>query len=85
MEFKTCTDIKLLFYFRQLISVLKNLRLEYGFKAVEPHIRKALVERKDIFSDYFRSESVTFQNSQGEEFQQTMVYCHDVDSFMLLL
>ena len=82
IDHKNCTDMTLLYYFRQLISVLKNLRLKYGFKAVEPHIRKALVERKDIFGDYFKSESVTFQNSQGEEFEQTMVYCHDVDSFI---
>lgn len=68
--------------FRQLIIVLKNLRRKYGFKAVEPHMRKALVERKEIFSDYFKSEFVTFQDKNGNEFEQTMVYCHDVCGFI---
>ena len=68
--------------FRQLIIVLKNLRRKYGFKAVEPHMRKALVERKEIFSDYFKSEFVTFQDKNGNAFEQTMVYCHDVCGFI---
>ena len=78
-----CSNFTLhFFHFRQLIIVLRNLRRKYGYKAVEPYIRKALVERKDIFSDYFKSECVTFHDKNGNEFNQTMVYCHDVCSFI---
>ena len=40
------------------------------------------MERKDIFADFFTSEIVTFQDSNGGEFQQIMVYCTEICDFI---
>ena len=56
--------------------------MKYGHAAVEPHIRKALVERKDLFSLYFTSETVTFKDNNNKEFQQTLVYCSEICDFI---
>ena len=70
---------------RQVISVLKNLRRKFGWKTVEPHLRKALVTRKQIFSDFFSSEMVEFQDKDGKAFTRVLVYCNDVVGFVELV
>ena len=70
---------------RQIICVLKNLRRKFGWKSVEPHLRKVLVERKQLFSDFFTSEPVEFQDKDGVPFNRVMVFCNNVVGFIELV
>ena len=65
-----------------MLSVLKNLRLKWGWKAVETNVREALVERKGVFAKYFDIESITFEDSEGELFQSPFVFCSDICGFV---
>ena len=56
-----------------------------GFKAVVPYIRKALVDRKIVFADYFKIEKMEFTNSDGDKVERPFAYCHRVEEFFELL
>ena len=66
----------------QMISVLKNIRLKWGWKAVENNVREALVERKGIFAKYFAVEMTTFLDSDENPFQSPFVFCSDLVGFV---
>ena len=66
----------------QMISVLKNLRLKCGWKAVETNVRAALTERKGIFAKYFSVEMTTFLDSDDKPFQSPFVFCSDLVGFV---
>ena len=40
--------------------------MKWGWGAIEAHVRKALVERKGIFAEYFDVEIAEFETSTGE-------------------
>ena len=66
----------------QVLSVLKNLRLKWGWKAVESNIREALVERKGVFEKYFDVENTTFEDGEGGKFESPFVFCSDICGFV---
>ena len=49
-------------------SILRNFRLKFGRDIVDPYVREAVIERKEIFSDIFSSELVEdFEGKDGEK------------------
>ena len=66
----------------QMLSVLKNLRLKWGWKHIEPYVKNALAERKGVFKDFFKVETVTFKDSNDKPFDSPLVYCCDLVGFV---
>ena len=62
--------------------MLKNLRIKFGHSAVAPYVKRAMVERKQVFESLFSHETVTFTDSIGTPIQGELVYCHDLVDFI---
>ena len=56
--------------------------MKWGWGAIEAHVRKALVERKGIFAEYFDVEIAEFETSTGESLMSPFVYCADITRFV---
>ena len=67
---------------RQMLIVLKNLRLKWGWKSIVPHIRLSMINCKGIFGEYFAAEEVEFQDSNGEIITRPMIYCSRIEEFV---
>ena len=65
-----------------MLVVLKNLRLKWGWKFIEPYVKEALTEKKGVFAGFFKVEKVTFKNNDGEDFESPLVFCSDVVGFV---
>ena len=65
-----------------MISVLKNLRLKWGWGAIEAHVKAALVERKGILAKYFDAELVEFEDFTNNPLKSPLVYCSDITGFV---
>ena len=67
---------------RQLNKVLKDLRLEFGRGAVEPHVRKELVQGKLVFDNYFTATSTYFWDNEQDLIERPFVYCSDIQGLL---
>ena len=65
-----------------MLTVLKNLRLKWGWKYIEPYVKKAMVEKKGIFENFYKVETVTFKDSNDEPFESPLVFCCDLVGFI---
>ena len=70
---------------RQTLSILKNLRLKWGWKCIVPHIQEAMRDRKGLFGRFFVQEITTFLDSNGREIRRPFVYCSDIFEFVQTL
>ena len=50
---------------RQMGRVMKNLRLQFGRKIVEPGLRETLTEDKKKFNQFFNADLVQFKDNGG--------------------
>ena len=67
---------------KQVCKVLKNLRLKFGRKIVEPRIREALVAEKTMFDKFFTADLLQFQDSDGSLMLKPAVYCSNIVDFV---
>ena len=70
---------------RNTKTILKNLRLKYGQRAVKPHIREHLVERKKMFEEFYMAELVEFEDKNGEQVNEALVFCSQIEDFVEFL
>ena len=61
------------------------MRIKFGHKAIAPHARKVLVERKKLFNEFFTHELIKFEGKNGTEIEACLVYCHDIINFIYTL
>ena len=61
-------------------TLLVNLRLKFGWKAIESYVRESLAERKGLFRPFFSSEIVKFDKST-----EPLIFCNDVPGLVMLL
>ena len=61
-------------------TLLVNLRLKFGWKAIESYVRESLAERKGLFRPFFSSEIVKFDKSI-----EPLIFCNDVPGLVMLL
>ena len=61
------------------------MRIKFGHKAVAPHARKILVDRKQVFDEFFTREIIEFDGKDGEVKEACLVYCHDLINFIYTL
>ena len=67
---------------RQLNEVLKDIRLEFGRGAVEPNVRKELVEGKLTFDKYFTATTTYFWDNEHDLIERPFVYCSDIQGLL---
>ena len=61
------------------------MRIKFGHKAIAPHARKILVERKQVFAEFFTHEMVKFEGKHGVEKEACLVYCNNLIDFIYTL
>ena len=61
---------------------MKNLRLKWGWGAIEAQVKKALVERKGIFAQFFTVEMTEFEDTAANPLHSPFVYCSDIMGFV---
>ena len=67
---------------RQVCKVLKNLRLKFGRKIIEPGIREDLIAEKTMFDKFFTADLLKFQDSDGSLMLKPAVYCSNIIDFV---
>ena len=55
--------------------------MKFGYKAIVPHLKSILKQRKHIFDEYFTAEETVFVRSDGDYVLETLVWCHDLIGF----
>ena len=62
---------------------MRNFRLKFGRDIVDPYVREAVIERKEVFSDIFSSELVEdFEGKEGKKIKRWVTYCNNVPEFL---
>ena len=67
---------------KQVNTVFKNLRLQFGRKAVEPGLREVLVEEKTRLDCFFSADNMRFSDNEGNTIIRPFVYCSDIVGFV---
>ena len=71
----------------QLLIILKNLRIKFGFNAVEAHVRDMLTDGKLRFSSYFTGRRTWFHTTGKDmvKVERPFVWCHNILGLLSLL
>ena len=65
-----------------MLTVLRNLRLKWGWKFIEPYVKKCMTEKKGVFEHFFNVETVMFKDSNDEDLESPLVFCCDLAGFV---
>ena len=66
---------------RQLLRVLRGIRLKWGRKSIVKDIKTKLARRKTIFEDFFSAEKVSFIHN-GSGLERSLIFCNDIQQFV---
>ena len=67
---------------RQTEKLLAGMRLKLGRGFVESHMRDKIVEHNNQYNEYFTGKFEVFQDKDGMEITQPLVYCSQVVEFL---
>ena len=70
---------------RKAIELIQYLKKTLGKGIFTKSLKKALANRKTIFKEYMNKEKITFINSDGDSFEETLVYVNDLEAMANLV
>lgn len=67
---------------RQILSVLQDLRKQFGKNIITANIKEKLRNRKRIMDEFMTSEDVEFTSKDGDFFKTGFVYCKHIEGLV---